>query len=280
MNSLIKSEFYKLKKSKSFKVMLIVAMIMGIIAIVTVVGMQSMVTDMDAETIKKIDESSEYQVGISNYAGVSMEEYEDMTAIDSLENVFSGNSLILLMVIFSSLFIILDFNSGSIKQIVSKGFTRYKILGAKFIALIFANILILLSSYIMQFIVGSIVLGIGDIPSNFVGSLLGLLAMQIFYIISYTSLIYMICLIFRSTALGIIVNIVLLSLGGLLFALADFIFDGKYNISQYWIGNLSAELSSFSIPGDDIIRICITLVVTLAIFSTGAIAVFNKRDIK
>lgn len=261
MINLLKGEFYKLFRSCSFHVFCILSILIG----AGMVGVLSMVN-------LTVDSLQETEIQL-------MEMLRNMNAMTSLEEIAKGNLFQTMIAIFACLFVVVEFTSGSMKQIVSKSFSRSQIYFAKLITVFAANTIFILIVYAFNFIAASIVWGIGDIPEEFFGKFIVFLCGLLVGNFSYTCLATMFCYLFRSNGLAIAINLVVIMFGETIFSLLGLLVGKPSELTKYWIISCSTQMSSFQLSKETVVMCMLSFLITAVICTSIGFASFQKRDI-
>lgn len=262
MKNLLKSDFYKLKKSKAFYILLAVSAAFALVMAFALQGGASMARsgDPDIQNIVRMK---------SNFGGAW----------------FIGQSLsngihALIIAIFVSIFVAGEFNYGTMKNIVSKGFNRVQIYFAKFITSAVAAIIMLVAYMAVGCIAGTIMWGFDPNGIASFGNLITLFLDQALLILAYTAVFVFVAMSLRSNGASIGVNICVVMLVATLLQAVSLLFGGSVNLADFWIsGNLS-KLATLSPAGSDVTRGVIVAVVYAVAATLAGSALFKKQDIK
>jgi ABC-2 type transport system permease protein len=259
MFNIIKADFYKFFKSKTFYVSLIVALLFATLYVVaTYFGVQQM-GQPGGPPVGAIE---------TNTRGLLFR------AIDS-------NIVIMLIAVMTSIFVSAEYSTGIIKDTVSSGKSRTKIFLSKLIVTAVGASLILVFNVIYQTLFGLLFLEYGT-AFNMVEFWLVLktLFSALVVIISFNTLFATLTTAFKTLGASLASNIGLLMFGGLIFYLISLIGDFFKNITDYWLAdNLTkivqnAMLNSYEFK-PLIIALCYLIVSVIA-----GILIFKKQDIK
>jgi len=265
MTNLLKIDFYKMFKAKSFYVI-------GLILTALAATNSYLYAKMELDYIENI--------GMFSIPGFSMNFFSSF-----FTNVQSEITYISVFVI---LFMCSEFSNGTIKNIATKGYKRESIYLSKFIPSVVGAIIyiafIALASYIPYFIV----LGNKDtnafcIPENFFSCF----TIFILYIVAYISISLLIASLVRKSGLSIF-GIFALGLVAILVDLFDRflknVVETDFKLSKYIltpnINVLSGSMnSSRGIPSEDLLRVILIPISYLVISMVIGLIFFRKRDI-
>lgn len=259
MSHLLSGEFYKWKKSKSFKVCLLVAIAMGIFLYVSLM------------------------IEAKEYCENPQELYEEIGLLGVLgESVSSGMELMFTS-IFSCIWVISEYSHGAIKNIVGKGDSRAKIFLTKCVSSFIAVTLMNLICYLVMLITGFAVMGTKQVDAGFFGNFLNYAGMQLLFSIAFTSIVIAICELTRNMAAGITISLVLIMFSNLFSGGLNCLFEFFHiNIkpSTYWIIDLISECPmeamDFKFFGRGIVVAVVWSVLPLVLATVH----FKRTDIK
>ena len=177
----------------------------------------------------------------------------------------------LLSTIFIALFCCLDFNEGTTKNIIGRGYSRTQVLLSKYIV----SLIGLFSFYIISFIVIFCLFEINGLV--FENVMLYSIINSIFRIIAYTIFFSIISFILEKNGSSIIACLFAPSIIQTILSLIDS--KLKIDISKYWITNISNEFLSNSSLANLNYSI-ILYIVYIIIFIVLGINTANKKEIK
>lgn len=238
MNRLIKFQVRNMFKQKSFYVCLCLLILMG--PILTFIG------------------------------AFNTPNYETIKVIPQMVSLLSGE-ISLLSTIFIALFCCLDFNEGTTKNIIGRGYSRTQVLLSKYIV----SLIGLFSFYIISFMVIFCLFGINGL--GYENVMLYSIINSIFRIIAYTIFFSTISFILEKNGSAIIACLFAPSIIQTVLSLVDS--KLKIDISKYWITNVSNEFLSNSSLAN--LNYSITFyIIYIVIFITLGISIIKKREIK
>lgn len=262
MNNLLKSEFYKLKKSKSFYILLGVNVLLAL------------------------------TVAFAHQAGANMESGAGNASskLSSMVSEFGGAWLIteslnegilpLIIAIFVSIFVSADFNLGTIKNTVSKGFNRQKIYFVKFIISSLTALIMLTVFILTACITGTLMWGFDPNGIADTAGLLTLFLTQSLMIIAYVAIFVFISMSLRSSGSSIGLNICVVFLLGSLLQAFNLILGGKIDLGSFWISDNMTKLITFAPASTDLVRGIAVALAYILVSTILGIKLFQKQDIK
>lgn len=289
MLNLLKSDFYKLFRMKSFYVCCIVSVAIGAVAIVLNCALNSMMT---AAT-----DSVAGAMAAATTPKITLKMMLPSLISPSGSMVVTGDWFILVM-IGVSLFVTTEYNAGTLKNIVARGRKREYVFLSKLIVCIVEALIIALSFAVSCFVLGLIFLGMPseELSGSFLLEILATYGIDILIIVGYTSVIAMIGYLIRTTGGTIAVTLCIHYLIPIVITMCNvtnIISESEdavtsmisYQTNQYgnvaycWIGTLGVTVSESYQNGTIYIPILVALAYIVATSALGMF-VFKKRDIK
>ncbi len=229
MSGLLKYEFRKLRKQKSFYICTII-----MIALLF----------LSAFTSKALFDANE-----------EFSEQFKGSALDSAVGAVSGCSYLLIVGIFTALFVCDDYENQTIKNIYSKGYSRTQAYFSKFISVVFAATVMFAVVISSGFLFGNIYFGIGDASGY---NWFGIIAAQYAVCIANISFYFAICSFLRKNGSSIASVIVAPMLVSMLLGLADSLLKSeKIELARFWISSFMKDLSAAPADNGRVV-VCLT----------------------
>ncbi|GHV07474.1 hypothetical protein FACS189485_17890 [Spirochaetia bacterium] len=260
--NIIKSEFYKLKKSRLFYVcMLICAVIPAIMAIAIQLGVQT----RGAEGMSAI--------------------VEDISGATFLAETLGLALLPTVLAVFVSIFVSSEFHNGTMKNYVSKGFNRVQIYLSKLAVSGAAVLAIYVVHAAVSLALGTALWGFDPSGGAAVSAvaIYGAVTMLLgegLLLLAYTSVFVLVSMWLRSNGASIAVSICAASVLPTILMTIDFILEDVISLSSFWIsGNVSA-LASITPESGAVLQ---GLIVGFCYLTGGTVLgslLFKKQDIK
>ncbi len=265
MINLIHAELYKLKKSTSYKVALLLAALFSMITYFVYAVFQSGWIDtssgLNAAMLKSITDSS---------------------ILDTLRQMFANTNTLIFVTIFLCLFAISDYRSGAVKNFVGKGIRREKLYLARFLITELGAVSIYLLTAFLVFVGGMFCYGSDSVNGTFFHDFFVFLTLHLIYLTCYTAIILLVCEITRNVA-GILISIFgVLMLSSPILSVIDLLMNAagvRFEISDYWIMSLIANCPINDIPTAFIVRSGIVAGVWLIGSLAGGMLYHSWRDI-
>ncbi|MDQ5983234.1 MAG: ABC transporter permease subunit [Eubacteriales bacterium SKADARSKE-1] len=274
MSKLLKVDFYKMFKTKSFYIIGII-----LLSFTTLIAITTSLLCVDA-----------YQ-NIGNFTSDLGETAIDASVI--FPGIFSTiastlSSIVTYTSIFMIMFMCSEFSYGTIKNIASKGYRRESIYLSKFICgiactFIYTAVVVVANLVVAVIIVGNKIPHYFDLPSQFFTSI----SLTLLLLISYISLALMIASLIRGNGASIGAFFVLSILTPILLPKADEllknVIETDFTISKYSLSTCLLQVTGADLTkafnGNDLTRFICVAVGFLVVTSTVGIYFFRKRDL-
>ena len=249
MGRLLHFEFHKLIRQRSFYICL--AVLLGMLVV-------------SAETSQLLYADSEVLPA-------------DLNALDNLMGSVSGSVLKMVLGVFIPLFVCEDFMSGTIRNIITRGYTRLEIFFSKLIAILCACVIMTVLCMAVSYLVGLIFWGTGD--GAFTGEQVKILLCQLLVMLAISSLFYAVSTVLQKTGGAIAVCLVLPMVLSIVLTLADTaLAEKEIQLSGYWIERAGAALSSADVAADELRKSLLTALAYLAVTTAGAWFIVRKKE--
>ncbi len=303
MKNLISSETYKWMKSKSFKVCTIVGVALAVFSVAMFLLLSVIMGEVNEEMATELgdDYEASQEMMIEEYKSMGLGDAE----IAMITGIYDGEMMLsmsifqtdiqLLIAIFIAIFVAGEFSNGTIKMIVSRGYSRSKIYWAKFISGIIAANIMTLIVVLVTTLLGCIIWGWNDPVTGAAASAVGVLKFLLVQFSLNTALIAMFigfAMMFKSLGISIAVSIVMYSFGSVIFVLMDAVINGLCQVLEYnpsdlpflpseaWIVQAVANTSTLDMSNHDLIVGLVVSLVYGALFTFIGMWSFKKNDIK
>lgn len=271
MLNLVRMDFYRLIRSKSFYICLAFLLVTiylcyGIIYLVD--------TPEGQQLAPKIGMSALVETTDGEEAGSVLEGVDFITMLR--QSCMDGGAYHLTFGIMVAIFICIDFQSGFIKNIMSMHRKRWKYVISKLLVIGIADF-----SYLIICCTFAVMMNLmfhNLVPFGRGQDVLFYLSWVWLITMAFAALIIMLCVITKNMAMGVTMA-VLLGSGLILLPIAGitswFHADGWFDYTIYY--NISYGPSSYSVPAD--LKVFAIGAVSLAIYSITAVIVSAKRDV-
>ena len=250
MGKLLHFEFHKLIRQKSFYICLAVAVAMLFISTYTTYLMQKDAVDVS-------------QMGID---GMSV-----------MIGAVSGGTLSMVIGVFVPLFVCEDYVSGTIRNIVTRGYTRLGIFLAKLIAVLFASAIMTIVCMAAGYLVGVLFCAPGEQP--FDAYTVKILLCQLAVMLAEASLFYAISTVLQKTGGAIAICLVLPMVLTIVLALADTaLAEKEIQLSGYWLERINGTLAVFDVKSDDMKKALLTALSYFVVTTVGSFVAIAKKE--
>lgn len=250
MGKLLHFEFHKLIRQKSFYICLAVAVAMLFISTYTTYLMQKDAVDVS-------------QMGID---GMSV-----------MIGTVSGGTLSMVIGVFVPLFVCEDYVSGTIRNIVTRGYTRLGIFLAKLIAVLFASAIMSIVCMASGYLVGVLFCAPGEQP--FDAYTVKILLCQLAVMLAEASLFYAISTVLQKTGGAIAICLVLPMVLTIVLALADTaLAEKEIQLSGYWLERINGTLAVFDVKSEDMKKALLTALSYFVVTTVGSFVAIAKKE--
>lgn len=260
MKNLLKSDFYRLFKSLSFYICLGVAVFLFCLGAI----MEYMVTKL-AVAKSGGSEFFPYKNGISY--GIT---------------AFMSSNILMIIAIFTGIFIVAEFSHGTMKNLVSKGFSKLHIYLSKMVTMTAASFLFFLATFIAGTLTVTIITGsFGSFAGTLGLTMLKVIGIELLLNIAFIAVLIMIAMVVRNLGGVIAIDIIgLMSLESYLFAAVEFFMKSKIEFSKFSLMYNISYYSKLTPVGSDFLRSFIVAIVFFAVMTVFGVYMFQKSDVK
>lgn len=196
--------------------------------------------------------------------------YETIKVLPKIVELLSGGGN-LLCIIFIALFCCLDFNEGTTKNIIGRGYSRIQLLLSKYIV----SLIGVFSFYIISFIIIFCLFGINGL--GYENIMLYSIVNSIVKIIAYTIMYSTISFILEKNGAAILGCLFIPTIIQTLLSLIDS--KLHLEISKYWIDNVSMKILNNSTLSDFNYSMIVYIIYVIFFIVLG-INIIKKREIK
>ena len=281
MLNVLKSDLYKLFRSRALYICLLAAVLFILIVPFSLEALQNMMKTMSPEDMAIIEQTSEsgvqgMNVGLSSTTLLSE---EPLSGQWYLGNVYSGNTLLLVLVIFISIFVSAEFSHGTIKNIASKGVSRSKIYLSKLLTVMIVTAIFSLVLAAVGTLAASCMWGFGPVSGEVIWQCIRLVLMQTLLHIALVSFFMMICFIMKNSGAAISINICSMMFIPTIFALIDKLLKKDAWISNIWPATYINSLVTLTPEMSLLIKALAIALIYIVVSSALGMFVFHKKDI-
>lgn len=278
MINLLKGEVYKLLKSRAFYVTCLV----GIVSVIFLYGM--LITASKIQNGEVENGSVGVVVSDEEMQGSSVPILEELTTLDILQQMYP-NFTVFFIAVFISIFVIGEYTNGVIKNIVGKGYARWKIFISKYVMSVLAASFLMILTTVVTVIIGSIV-GAGQAAGGVLfADILKYVGIQLLLCIAYCGVVVTVSELCRSLGAGIAVNFAIATFSVIVVIALDHLVQlilpqSDFRVSSYWLIGLMSECPVKDIGVEVVLHIVIVSVIWIIITAGIGIFHFKKSDVK
>lgn len=281
MLHIIRSDLYKLRKSRYFWVCLIITAVLAVGSVFLLdFTYQLMGSQMETQMEQQQEMLDEQGANIS-VEGVPSS-HDDLSGSGQLVSFFAGNTL-LVMAVLISLFIGSEFNHGTIKNTASRQYSRRAIYASKLITGILTGIGFTCVYAICSEFTAVLLWGFGDLPSGYWPETLASIGLELLLLCAFLSVFVMFSFLIRQNGGALAANICFLEFLYLFVMLGEMLLKKitgtAVTLSDYLI---DANMNAITAGLDQtlIVRsLCVAVIFFLVSLLIGMES-FQKRDIR
>lgn len=240
MLSILKSDFYKLRKSKTFLICLLACVVLTIVAVSAMQSVPDMFT----------------------YTG----------GTGALVNLLPMNTQLYFIAAFVAIFITSEFHYGTIKTIISRGSGRGAVFFSKFIVCSFASIALLLVFMLTTVALGSVMWGFDPDGIATFSGFVKIVSLQSLMTIAYTALFTLLAMAIRSLGGALVANFICVVMAATIFEVV--------NLGGFWLDWGISRFSTFAPNAADMTQGIMTALAWGVVSIVASLILFVKQDIK
>ena len=250
MGRLLHFEFHKLLRQKSFYICLAVSVAM------------LLATTYTSVLISR---------GVAEPADIGVD------GMDVMIGAVSGGMLSMVIGVFVPLFVCEDYAAGTIRNIITRGYTRLGVFAAKLTAVLLAAAVMTAVCMAAGYIAGTVLGGRG--AQAFDAGVVKILLCQLAVILAQAALFYAISSVLQKTGGAIAICLVLPMVMTVLLTLADTaLAEKEIELSGYWIDRVSSSLGSFDVSSDELKKALLTALAYFIAAGAGSFLAIAKRE--
>ncbi len=249
MFKLLNFEFRKLIRQKSFYICI------GAMLLFTLVS--------DYTTVLSLEEAGVEDAGLSGIA--------------QLMQAVNNSALTTVMAVFIPLFVCEDFASGTIRNIITRGYSRLAVFSSKLITVLIATVIMTALCLAGAYLSGTLFWGAGE--DGLATEQLKILLYQLALILAHASVYFAISHILQKTGGSIALCLVLSMAVLVILSLADAaLTESEIVLADYWIDRLLSSVSGIEVEAEALKKALISAGCYFAASVTAAWLVVMKRE--
>lgn len=265
MGKLLKFEFRKLFRQKSFYICGAILVGLIILSAFTMNMLMLMEQSMTAEGM-----SVEMIADTSIFSGLFM-------LITSL----AGSDFSIVLAVFISLFVCADYTNGTLKNIIARGYGRISVYASKYIVSLIGASILTVVCWLAGFLSGAAFWGFGSFTADASAmKYVSVLLLQLLGVFAYTSEFFFISALLKKTggaiAVGIIAPLVITMIIGMADALLK---KAAFVVSDYWLDTCFASLSTIGVDAEIMTRSLICFSIYAVVFAAGGHLIGRRTQV-
>lgn len=270
MSALLKFEFRKLRQAR---VLYICAGILVILILIfagtnklTELAVQSVTESYMEEPQGDLNDSFSASMGLlSNNNGAT-------GFLNAMTNIY----IIVVFAAFAAVFICGDYGNGTIKNILTKGYSRSEVFFAKYIVCLVVCFIYAAIAYLTGFLCGTLMWRIGDSWSP---KFLLLVLIQLIAVAAFNAFFNFLAALFKRVGAVLALSIAIPIILPLILSIADLIINGKIAISDYWLSGAIGLAASPSASAGDMATSVICSFIYGVVFTIVGWILAKKREV-
>lgn len=279
MFNLLSAEFYKLRKGKSLFVGLLVVAALVVMLYASLVmidkiksgevgnGTGGVMVFQSEETVQDASkaESMMQEIGV---AGV-------------LQQIFSGHFVGLILAVLVSIFVVREYGTGAIKNLVGKGYSRSAIFLSKLLSTIVLSIVFQVAAAVISILIGIPFLGSEGLSGTNWIDVAIYTGLQLLFGITATGVFVLLGELTRNLAAAIAVSIGVLMFSTSVTALLDLLFHQiGFQPTKYWFLDLMSSCPLTEFDTEFLMRSILVSAVWFVVAAALGVVHFQRADVK
>lgn len=253
MKQLLRYEFRKLFRSKAFYILLAVQVAVTLIGVVSTKAIENLLQD-----------PNDPNYYVSAITGVS----QMLTAV-------TGTIFSMTTAIFASIFLCEDYSSGTIKNIVSRGYSRLKVSTSKYLVSFVGVLIMGAASALITFALASALWKVGVWDINATKSLFGEMA----YLLAYHAFFCFVATLCMKIGATIAINLVAPLFVDLILTLVDTLINLKdVSISNYFFTGIGSSFAANGYANENFGLYFSILLIYFALFVGAGLFISSKKE--
>ena len=194
--------------------------------------------------------------------------YKNMSTLTCFMTALTSGSISLMLGIFVPIFACEDYNIGTIRNILSRGYSRFEVYTSKFIAVLAATFAMIIVCCFAGLVFGAVLFTSGDV--SFGGQQFKTLIVQMIVVIAYACVFYAISVMLQKTGTSIAFCIAMPMVLVILLRLGDTaLIDQNISLSRYWLDGIATSISSVTVENSKLLSAFLCSVAYIAASLVG-----------
>lgn len=280
--NLLRGEFYKLFKGKAFYICCLVAVLSVVFIYGTLFFADAVERDLADGNAAVVSTAEE------NMQSENRPVLEEITIIDVLQQMF-GNFGSFITVIFAAIFVVGEYGNGAVKNVVGKGYKRWQIFGAKYLATTAAGLILLALMAVLTVASGCFFQKMAGVAWEWNGTVVRELfvysGIQLLLGAAVTGMSAAIGEMCRHLGAGIAISFGIVAFSTLITSGLDVLIRfilpaSKFRIADYWIMDLIMDCPLRDIDGLFLAHAAVIGIFWIVLTFGAGVWHFKKADIK
>lgn len=279
MFNLLNAEFYKLRKSKGIYIGILAAaalvlLLYGSLVMIDKINQGELENGTGGVVVS--------QVGGSVEDGAAPESMlKEIGVVGVLQQMFGGHFVGIITAVLVSIFVIREFSSGMIKNLVGKGYPRASIFLAKMVSTVVLTLVFEVAVAAVGVFLGMPFLGWEEFSATAWEDVAVYVGLQLLFGVVIAAIFMLAGELTRNLAAGISVSIGVLLFSTTLTAGLDLVFHGlERKPSEYWVLDLLSACPITDFPSEFIVQSVLVSAVWFVIALALGMLHFQKADVK
>lgn len=280
MNNLLRAEFYKLRKAKVVYVCTLIMLVLVVFQYGCFIMVDKTQRENGAMGVTVTVENEDTDENVQELAESGVPSIWDGISLLDIE----GQSLSYGCIIIA-IFVVLEYGNGAIKNVVGKGYAKWKIFLAKYISTTVCGIAMMIVMAVASLIAWILIRGTNGMDSVFFQNLLRYTGLQLLLTTAMIGIMIAFDELCRNLGAGVSINIGIVIFSTLISEGLDLFFkllfgEGSFQPSRYWIQDLMSNCPLTEVDNDFIIRTFGSSFFWIVAAIAIGILHFRKADIK
>lgn len=259
MGRLLQFEFRKLFRQKSFYICSAILVASILITIYTL----KFLTDFAGADVAD---------AVETLSGVT-----ETSGLGSMLTALSSSSITTVLAVFIPLFVCDDFSSGTIKNVIAKGYSRTAVFASKYLVSVVAAVIMSIICWAGAYIAGTAIWYAG---TDWTTTMTYAMMVQLLIIIAYLSVYFLISSLIKKSGGSISICVVAPMLVSTAVLLADaLIKKKKFEISDYWLADLLSKASSIAVANQELVKAAWCAVVYIVVAVAATLFLNSKSEV-
>ncbi len=198
-------------------------------------------------------------------------------AAEFAKSALSSASFVMILGIFTALYVCDDYSNNTLKNIYARGYSRGEVYFSKYIASATVSLIMAIFCMAFSFVLGAVIGGAEiAVDSHLIGNLLAQLAV----ILGYHALYFAVAMFFGKVGGSVAFNLVGPSLILTVLTLVTSLLKiESLSLGNYWLDSAMESLSSGSTDGSMPVKAVVMAAVYMGILLTGGYMLNRKKEI-